>query len=63
MSDEVIMFDEIIRSSVVVLFALGQIAIVALASTAFKIYLDVRDLKKSMNFAFTKIRKLEELTK
>lgn len=57
------MLDEIIRSSVVVLFALGQIAIVALASTAFKIYLDVRDLKKSMNFAFTKIRKLEEITK
>lgn len=41
----------------------AQFVFIAVLSGAVKLYFDVRDLKKDMNFAFCKIRSLENKKK
>lgn len=49
----------IIQQALGIFIAVIQVAVVAAMGGAFKTYLEVRDLRKDLNHAFMKIRRLE----
>ena len=53
--------DEIISQSLSIFFGVLQSLILVVISGAFKMFMDIRDLKKDLNAAFLKIRELEKL--
>lgn len=54
------MLEQFIQSSITTFFAILQALILLVITGSFKLYWDVKILKKNMNAAFTKIRNLEK---
>lgn len=56
---EEILTEQVIRSAIGTFIGIVGSAMVGLICGAFKMYWDVRELKKDMNAAFAKIREIE----